>query len=77
MAIRYMILAVTHFENTDGCGIEEIMYGIQRVVINRMLDCAVILIIDTLLDSIRECIGTTEDQINRLVCLFISKLLEE
>jgi hypothetical protein len=71
-----MILAVTRFENTDERGIEEIMYGIQREVINKMMDCAVILIIDTLLDSIRECFGITEDQINELVCVFISKLPE-
>ena len=76
VAIRYMILAVTRFENTDERGIEEIMYGIQREVINKMMDCAVILIIDTLLDSIRECFGTTEDQINELICVFISKLPE-
>ena len=76
VAIRYMILAVIRFENTDERGIEEIMYGIQREVINSVMDCAVILIIDTLLDSIRECFGTTEDQINRLVCVFISKLPE-
>ena len=53
MAIRYMILAVIRFENTDECGIEEIMYWIQREVINKMMDCAVILIIDMLLGSIR------------------------
>ena len=76
VAIRYMILAVTRFENTDERGIEEIMYGIQREVINKMMDCAVILIIDTLLDSIRVCFGTTEDQINELICVFISKLPE-
>ena len=76
VAIRYMILAVTRFENTDNRGIEEIMYGIQREVINEMMDCAVILIIDTLLDSIRECFGMNESQIDQLVCVFISKLPE-
>ena len=76
VAIRYMILAVTRFENTDERGIEEIMYGIQREVINKMMDCAVILIIDTLLDSIRVCSGTTENQINELICVFIIKLPE-
>ena len=39
-----------------------------------MMDCAVILIIDTLLESIRVCFGATEDQINELVCVFFSKL---
>ena len=71
-----MILAVTCFENTDDRCIEEIMYGIQREVIKKMMDCAIILIIDTLLDSIRQCFGATEEQINELVCMFISKLPE-
>lgn len=76
VAIRYMILAVTRFENTDNRGIEEIMYGIQREIINEMMDCAIILIIDTLLDSVREYFGATESQINELVSVFISKLPE-
>ena len=74
VAIRYMILAVIRFDNTDDRGIEEIMYGIQREIINQMLDCAVLLIIDTLLDSVRECFGVSEDRINELVRVFISKL---
>ena len=76
VAIRYIILAVTRFENTDDCGIEEIMYGIQWEVINKMMDCAIILIIDMLLDSIRVCFSVTEDQINELVCVFISRFPE-
>ena len=76
VAIRYMILAVTRFENTDNRGIEEIMYGIQREIINEMMDCAIILIIDILLDSVREYFGATENQINELVSVFISKLPE-
>ena len=76
VAIRYMILAVSRFNNTDTRGIEEIMYGIQREIVNEMMDCAIILIIDTMLDSIRECFGATEAQIDQLVCTFISKLPE-
>jgi hypothetical protein len=76
VAIRYMILAVIRFDNTDNRGIEEIMYGVQREIINKMMDCAIILIIDTLLDSIRECFGLSEDRINELVRVFISKLPE-
>ena len=76
VAIRYMILAVIRFDCTDNRGIEDIMYGVQREVISEMMDCAIILIIDTLLDSIRECFSATENQINSLVCAFISKLPE-
>ena len=56
--------------------IEEIMYGVQREIINQMLDCSIILIIDTLLDSIREYLGLSEDRIKELVSVFISKLPE-
>jgi len=76
LAIRYMILVVVCFDNTDDRGIEEIMYGIQREIINDMLDCTIILIIDTLLDSVRECFGISEDKINELVSVFIGKLSE-
>ena len=34
VAVRYMILAIARFENTDTRGIEEIMYGIQREIID-------------------------------------------
>lgn len=76
VAIRYMILAVIRFDSTDNRGIEEIMYDIRREIVNEMMDCAIILIIDTLLDSIRECFGATEEQIDQLVCNFINRLPE-
>jgi hypothetical protein len=74
VAIRYMILALERFNSTDTRGIEELMYQVQREVVNEMMDCAIILIIDTLLDSIRECFGVSESRIGELVNLFISKL---
>lgn len=77
VAIRYMILALFRFENTDNRGIQEIMYGIQREIVNEMMDCAITLIIDTLLDSIRTYYGATESQINDLIVVFISKLPQE
>ena len=42
VAIRYMILAVIRFDNTDNRGIEEIMYGIQREIINKMIAQSII-----------------------------------
>lgn len=77
VAIRYMILALFRFENTDNRGIKEIMYGIQREIVNEMMDCAITLIIDTLLESIRTYYGATESQINDLIVVFINKLPEE
>ena len=76
VAIRYMILAVERFKNTNNRSLEELFYGIQREIINEMMDCAIILVIDALLDSIRQYFGATENQIDELVSLFISKLPE-
>ena len=73
VAIRYMLLAVTRFVNTDEHRIDVLMYGIQREVINKMVECSVILTIDTLIYSIRECLESTEDQINEPVSVLINK----
>lgn len=74
VAIRYMILAVERFHNTDNRTIEELFYGVQREIIAEIMDAAIVLIIDTLLDSVRQCFHATEEQINELVCVFIEKL---
>ena len=63
VAIRYMILAVERFNNTDSRSIEELFYGIQREVINDMIDCAIILVLDA-----------TDMQISEMVCGFINNL---
>lgn len=76
VAIRYMILAVERFKNTDNRSLEELFYGIQREIMNEMMDCAIILVIDVLLDSIRQYFSATESQINELLSLFIRKLPE-
>lgn len=76
VAIRYMILAVERFKNSDNRSIEELFYGVQREIVNELIDCAIVLMIDTLLDSIREYYNASESQIAELVCLFISKLPE-
>lgn len=76
VAIRYMILAVERFKNSDNRSIEELFYGVQREIVNELIDCAIVLMIDTLLDSIKEYFRASETQIEELVCLFISKLPE-
>ena len=76
VAIRYMILAVERFKNSDNRTIEELFYGVQREIVNELMDCAIVLMIDTLLDSIREYYNASECQIAELVSLFISKLPE-
>ena len=76
VAIRYMVLAVERFKNSDSRSIEDLFYGVQREMADELMDCAVVLMIDTLLDSIREYYGASESQVEGLVCLFISKLPE-
>lgn len=76
VAIRYMILATERFKNSDNRSIEELFYGVQREIVNKFMDCAIVLMIDTLLDSVREYYHAPETQIAELVCLFISKLPE-
>lgn len=45
-------------------------------IVNEFMDCAIVLMVDTLPDSIREYYNASEVQIAELVCLFISKLPE-
>ncbi|MDE7274733.1 MAG: transposase, partial [Lachnospiraceae bacterium] len=74
VAIRYMILAVERFENMDNRSLEELFYGVQRDIINEMMDCAVILILDIMLQSVKQYFGASDEQINGLVCTFIENL---
>lgn len=76
VAIRYMILVVERFNNNDNRTIEEIFYGVQREIVNELVDCAIVLMIDTLLESVREYYRASEKQIEELVSLFVSKLPE-
>lgn len=76
VAIRYMILSVERFKNSDNRSLEDLFYGVQREIVNELIDCAIALMIDTLLDSIREYYHASETQVAELVCLFISKLPE-
>ena len=76
VSIRYMILAVERFKNSDNRSIEDLFYGVQRGIVNELIDCAIVLMIDTLLDSIKEYYNASESQVAELVCVFISKLPE-
>ena len=74
VAIRYMMLAVERFNNTDDRTIEEFFYGLQREVLNEMMDCAITLILDIMLESIRKTFNASNDQMDALVSNFISSL---
>ena len=77
VALRYMMLALERYNNTDRRTMEDLFFCVQREVVSQMMDCAVTLIIDALLDSVREYFGATDRQITELVVLFIGKLPEE
>lgn len=76
VAIRYMILSIERFRNSDNRSIEDLFYGVQREIVNELIDCAIVLMIDTLLDSVREYYQASEVQVAKLVCIFINKLPE-
>ena len=74
VAIRYMILVIERFNNTDSRSIEEIFYGIQREVVNDLIDCAIVLVLDAMLASVKQYFNATDTQITEMVCGFISNL---
>ena len=74
VSIRYMVLALERFRNTDNRTIEDIFYQVQREVVSQLIDTAIIIVLDAMLESVREFFGTSEEQINQLVHTFIEKL---
>lgn len=74
VAIRYMILATERFQNTDNRSLEDLFYGVQREVINEMMDCAIILVLDIMLESVKQYFHASDKQIDELVITFINNL---
>lgn len=77
VAIRYMILSVERFNNSDERSIEELFYGVQREIICMEMEFVITLLFETMLDSIREIFRATNEQIDRFLNVFISKLPTE
>ena len=77
VALRYMMLAVERFNNTDNRTIEDFFYGMQREVFNEMMDCAITLILDIMLESVRRTFDASDEQMDALVSNFISNLPAE
>jgi hypothetical protein len=69
-----MILAIERFRNTDNHSIEDLFYGVQRELVNEMMDCAIILILDIVLQSVKQYFHASDEQINELVCTIIDNL---
>ena len=74
VAIRYMILAMAMFKNSDSRTAYEIFCRAQREVINEMINSSVRLILDILFETVREFFKATDKQMNEFICLFIDKL---
>ncbi len=74
VAIRYMILAVERFNNTDNRSLEELFYEVQRDVMNEMMHSDIKLLLDLMLECVKNCFNATDDQISELICAFIDKL---
>jgi len=74
VAIRYMILAVERFNNSDNRSVEDLFYQVQRDVINQMVNVAIVTLLDILIDSIRDFFHATEEQIDALICKFVDRL---
>ena len=77
VAIRYMILAAWRFNNTDDRTIEEFFYDLKREVFNEMLDYALTLILDIMLESIRKTFNASDDQMDTLILDFVSSLPDQ
>ena len=69
-----MVLAIERFWNTDNRTIEELFYEVQREVISQIVDTAIIIVLDAMLDSVRKTFGASEEQIDNLVHNFINEL---
>ena len=69
-----MVLALERFWNTDNRTIEDLFYQVQREVVSQMIETAIIIVLDAMLESVRKFFGASEDQINQLVHNFIDEL---
>ena len=77
VSIRYMILALARFNNTDNRTIDDLFYRVQREVINEMIERNVLLLLDIMIESTKEYCKLNDNQVDDLVCIFIDKLPDE
>ena len=77
VALRYMILSVERFNNTDNRSLMDLFYQIKREIINNIMDKAITIIVDALLNSVQKYFKATENQMNEMLCSFIQGLPRE
>ena len=69
-----MILEHTRFQNSDNRTIEDLFYQMQREVVNSIMDTAIVIIVDALLNAFRKCFNVTEEQMDQLLIEFVNEL---
>ena len=74
VSIRYMILVMARFNNSDNRSVEDLFYQVQREIMNQMMNVAIVTLLDILIDSVRDFFHATEEQINALICTFVDRL---
>ena len=70
-------MVLTSFNNTDDRTIEEFFYDLKREVFNEMLDYALTLSLDIMLESIRKTFNASDDQMDTLILDFVSSLPDQ
>ena len=74
VSLRYMILEHARFQNSDNRTIEDLFYQMQREVVNSIMDTAIVIIVDALLNAVRKCFNVTEEQMDQLLIEFVNEL---
>ena len=69
-----MILEHARFQNSDNRTIEDLFYQVQREVVNSIMDTAIVIIVDALLNAVRKCFNVTEEQMDQLLIEFVNEL---
>jgi hypothetical protein len=69
-----MILERARFQNSDNRTIEDLFYQMQREVVNSIMDTAIVIIVDALLNAVRKCFNVTEEQMDQLLIEFVNEL---
>lgn len=77
VAIRYMVLVVERFRNTDNRSVQDLFYGVQREIMDKMIGQAVVTIIDALLSTVQHHFHISDEQMMDLLRDFVDNLPKE
>ena len=74
VAIRYMALVFDTFRREESRSIDEIFEQAKREVINHMINSALTIIIDCLIDAIMDLLHLTDEQMEQIYSNFYNRL---